>query len=211
MAAVNPARRYTSPLRAEQARLTRTAVLASARRLFLADGYALTTIGSVAGDAGVSVETVYKAFGSKPGLVRAICADALAGDGPIPAEERSNAMQRREPDPVRIVRGWADMTREVSPRIAPLLLLMRAAAAADDEMAQLLRQLEDQRLERMTRNARTLADGGHLREGVTLRAAAETLWTYSSPELYELLVLKRAWPLERYGQFIGDALTAALL
>jgi len=37
------------------------------------------------------------------------------------------------------------------------------------------------------------------------------LWAYSSPELYELLVIRRGWPAERYGQFIADALRSALL
>jgi hypothetical protein len=37
------------------------------------------------------------------------------------------------------------------------------------------------------------------------------MWTYSSPELYELLVLRRGWTADRYGQFIGQALINALL
>jgi hypothetical protein len=37
------------------------------------------------------------------------------------------------------------------------------------------------------------------------------LWTYSSPELYDMLVIRRGWAVERYGQFIADAMIAALL
>jgi hypothetical protein len=37
------------------------------------------------------------------------------------------------------------------------------------------------------------------------------MWTYSSPELYELLVVVRGWPVERYGTFIAEAMVAALL
>ena len=46
---------------------------------------------------------------------------------------------------------------------------------------------------------------------MTLDAATDVLWTYSSPELYELLVLRRGWSVERYGRFIADAMIAALL
>ncbi|GAC1323031.1 MAG: TetR/AcrR family transcriptional regulator [Mycobacteriales bacterium] len=211
MAAVNPRRRYASPLRAEQVRLTRTAVLTSARRLLLRDGYAATTVAAIAVEAGVSVETVYKSFGGKPGLVREICADALAGAGPVPAELRSDELQRRETDPMAIVMGWAALAGEVSPRVAPVLLLVRAAATVDPDMAALDRELEDQRLVRMTANARNLAKAGHLRAGLSVKAAGETLWTYSSPELYDLLVRKRRWSIARYSRFIGDALVAALL
>jgi hypothetical protein len=63
----------------------------------------------------------------------------------------------------------------------------------------------------MTDNARRLRDAGHLRPGMTLAAAADILWTYSSAELYELLVMRRGMPVDRYGQFVADAMAAALL
>jgi hypothetical protein len=63
----------------------------------------------------------------------------------------------------------------------------------------------------MTDNARRLHDAGHLRPGVTLAHAADVLWTYSSPELYELLVIRRGMPLRQYGHFIASAMINALL
>lgn len=88
---------------------------------------------------------------------------------------------------------------------------LRAAAATDPEMADLRAEMDASRLRRMTRNACHLADTGHLRDGVTTEYAAEVLWTYSSPELYELLVVNCGWPPGRYGAFIADAMIAALL
>ena len=63
----------------------------------------------------------------------------------------------------------------------------------------------------MTRNARNLSAAGHLRRDLSIKLAGEIMWTYSSPELYELLVLTRGWPLQRYSDFIADAMIAALL
>jgi AcrR family transcriptional regulator len=188
---VKPKRRYDSPRRAEQARQTRAAVVACARRLFLRHGFAATTIAAIAAEAHVSAETIYKAFGGKPGLVRAICATALAGEGPVPAETRSDELQAHQPDPRQIIRGWGQLTIEVAPRIAPILLLIRSAAATDHEMAGLRAEMDTSRL--------------------TVQDAGEVLWTYSSPELYELLVLNRGWPAGRYATFIADAMIAALL
>ena len=51
----------------------------------------------------------------------------------------------------------------------------------------------------------------HLRHETTVEQAGEMMWTYSSPDLYELLVIKRGWPPGRYGAFIADAMIAALL
>jgi AcrR family transcriptional regulator len=210
-APVKPRRPYDSARRREQAQQTRDAILETARRLFLDHGFAATTIAAIASGARVSVDTIYKGFGGKPGLVRAICQQALAGEGPVPAQSRSDALQTAESDPARVIRGWGRLTAEIAPRIAPILLLVRAAAALDPEMASLLSELNAQRLERMTENARNLATFHGLRKDLTVELAGEILWTYSSPELYELLVLTRGWRPERYGAFIADAMIAALL
>jgi AcrR family transcriptional regulator len=208
---VKQKRRYDSARRRQQARQTRQAILDTARQLFLDAGFAPTTIAAIAAGAGVSVDTVYKTFGGKPGLVRAICQQALAGEQPVPAETRSDALQATEPDPRKIIRGWGVLTTEIAPRVAPILLLVRAAAAADPEMAGLQSEMDAQRLQRMTRNARNLRASGHLRRDLDVELAGEIMWTYSSPELYELLVLTRGWPIRRYAEFIVDAMIAALL
>ena len=210
-APVKSRRPYDSSRRQEQARQTRDAILEVARRRFLAEGFAPTTIAAIAADVGVSVDTIYKSFGSKPGLVRGICERALAGEGPVAAETRSDALHSTERDPRAIIRGWGALTTEVSPRVAPILLLIRDAAAADPEMASLLAEMDNQRLDRMTHNARGLAQAGHLRNDITVEQAGEIMWTYSSAQLYELLVVIRGWPLKRYSAFLTDAMIAALL
>jgi AcrR family transcriptional regulator len=207
---VNARRRYDSRRRENAARATRRAVVDAARDQFLSNGYAATTVVSIAASAGVSVETVYKGFGGKPGLVSAVAEDGLAGAGPVPAEVRSDELQRVEADPCSIIRGWGALAAEVAPRVCPTLLLLRDASS-DPEVARLKEQLDGARLERMTHNARGLADAGHLRDEVSVEHAAEVMWTYSSPELYELLVVVRGWPVERYGMFIAEAMVAALL
>lgn len=208
---VNAKRNYDSPRRREQARETREAIIEAARHLYLHEGFGSTTINAIASEVGVSVDTIYKGFGGKTGLVRAICEVALAGTGTVHAEDRSDALHRPDADPHDIIRGWGALTTEVAPRIAPILLLVRDAATTDPNMADLKTEIDLQRLERMTENAHRLAVGGHLRSGIDADAAGEILWTYSSPEIYELVVLVRGWTLERYGTFIADALIAALL
>jgi len=211
VSSVKQKRGYDSTRRREQARQTRELIIATARRLFLDTGFAPTTIAAIADEAQVSVDTIYKAFGGKAGLVQAICQQALLGEGPRPAETRSDEMQASETDPRVIIRGWGALTTEVAPKLAPVMLLVRAAAAADPEMAVLQAEMDALRLERMTANARRLGAAGHLRKDVDVAFAGEVLWTYSSPALYELLVMSRGWPIERYGAFIAEAMIAALL
>lgn len=210
-APVKQRRRYDSARRQDQARQTREAILDVARRRFLDDGFTATTIAAIAGEVGVSVDTIYKTFGGKPGLVRGIFERGLAGAGPVHAETRSDALQTTEPDPLVIMRGLGRLAAEVAPRVAPMMLLVRDAAVTDPEMAALRTELDHQRLERMRHNAGNLVAAGHLRDDLTVDEAAELMWTYSAPELYELLIIRRGWTLDRFAQFVGDALAAALL
>ena len=216
MRAASPAvnkvgRQYDSSGRRRQAERTRARVLDVARRLFLTDGYAVTTVASIASGSSVSVETVYKSFGGKSGLVRALHDTSLRGAGPVPAEERSDAMAGRASNPHEIVHGWGRLTTEVMPRVAPILLLVRAAAGADPEMSALRRETEDARLARMQHNARYLWDAGHVRVGIGLAQARDVLFAYSAPELYETLVLRQGWSLDVYGDFVAQGIAAALL
>jgi AcrR family transcriptional regulator len=204
-------RPYDASRRREQARLTREAIIAAARERFLHEGYTATTIASIADEAGASSDTIYKSFGGKAGLLRAMCADALTGTGPVPAEQRSDAMQSAETDPARMLRGLGTLTTEVAPRIAPLLLLLATAAESDRAVAQLRADLDAARLARMTQVAQALAGKTQLRRGLSVQEAAEIMWAYSSPELYGLLVVGRNWSPARYGEFVGEALVDALL
>jgi AcrR family transcriptional regulator len=210
-AAVKRRRRYDATHRRARALHTQEAIVDAAGRLFVRDGFQATTITAVAAKAGVSEETIYKRFRNKTGLVRAMLERALAGDGPVHAERRSNALQREERDPRRIIEGWGTLTIEVAPRVMPILQLVAAAALSDPAMASLRRELDLARLTRMRRNARTLARAGHLRAGIRARDAGDVAWACSSPELYDLLVVRRGWPLARYARFIVDVMIAGLL
>jgi AcrR family transcriptional regulator len=211
MTRVKTIRRYDSSGRVEQARRSREAIIDVARREFLEGGYAATTVAAIARKAGVSVETVYKGFGGKPGLVRAIHERGLAGRGPVPAYQRSDEMSTHAIDPRVIMRKWGTLTAEVSPLVAPILLLVRSAASTDAELAALLKESDAQRLTRMRHNARSLKARGFLRDTVTVEKAADVMWTTTSPELYDLLVVQRGWTADQFGEFVASTLIAALL
>jgi AcrR family transcriptional regulator len=204
-------RRYDSSGRRERAEARRRHVLRVAEDLFLRDGYATTTVAALADAAGVSAETIYKSFGGKAGLVGAIQEVGLAGAGPVPAPDRSDEMSAREQDPDRIVRRWATLAREVAPRVAPIMLLVRSAAATDSDMAALLADMNRQRLERMSHNARRLAATGGLRTGVTVDQARDVMVAFTAPELYEILVVQRGWTLSAYSDFVYRGLRVELL
>lgn len=206
---VKRGRPYDSSNRRLAAQERRQQVLDVASARFAADGYAATTVAAVAAEAGVSAEMVYKAFAGKPGLVQALMLRALAGDGPVPAEERSDALTDAPFDPRTVIAGWARLTMEVAPRVSPVALLVREAAASDPAAARLRDDLDQRRLERMKRNATALRE--HLRPGLDVDAAADVLLAFSAPELYELLVLRRGWSLPTYAEFVRRGIIAELV
>ncbi len=209
--AVKPTRPYDSRRRREQADQNRQTVIEVARELFLQQGYTATTIPSIAAAAGVSGETVYKTFGNKPGLVRAVADSALAGPGPAPTMRLSDEMAARETNPHTIVRRWAEFASQVTPRLAPVVLLIRSASGGSGQLAELLEQLDTDRLDRMAQQARLLNARSYLRPDVTEREARDVMWAYTDPAMYDMLVLRQHWSIERFREFLGDALTAALL
>lgn len=184
-----------------------------ARRLFLDRGYASTTVADIAAEAGVSVETVYKAFRNKPGLVKAVVDVSIVGDDePVPMLQRRRVQRmREEPDPRRKFVMYGEHLAESAPRSVPVQLLVRDAAASDAGAARVWQQLVAERLEGMTVFAGILHDAGHLRPGVSIDDARDVLWTHNSAEIYDLLVVQRGWTPERYGRWVADALAAALL
>ena len=210
---VKPHRRYDSGRRRELAGQNRLAVLDAARRLFLERGFASTTMPDIASEAGVSVQTVYKVFGNKPGLAKTVFDVAIAGDDdPVPMLQRETlARVRDEPDPRRQLQLYGEHLAAVAPRHVPVQLVILEAAASDPEAGKVWQQLQDERLRGMGLFARSLDAAGHLRPGVSAAEARDVLWAYNSAELFRLLVIERGWSPRRYGRWVADALTAALL
>ncbi|MDX6240464.1 MAG: hypothetical protein QOG10_5284 [Kribbellaceae bacterium] len=184
-------------------------MLESARALFLRSGFAGTTVAAIASEAGVSQETVYKTFGGKTGLVEALYRQGLQGRGPVPAYQRSDGL-RTKSDPHEVVRGWSRLAVEVGPRVNPIHLLVRDAALVDPGLADLLREMDEDRNARMTENARYLQQAGHLRAGLDVHAAADVMWSVTSPEMYELLVVRRGWSLERWADYVYSTVSGLL-
>jgi AcrR family transcriptional regulator len=204
-------RRYNSAQRRQQAQQNRHRVLQAARALFLAQGYAATTIADIARDAGVSVETVYKTFTTKAGLLKALFDVSVAGDDdPIPMSQRDVIQQVLDaPEAARKIAIYTKHLASTMPRSAPVQLLARDGAASSPDAATVWAQIRQETLTAMKMFAADLAKTGQLR--VSAAVARDVLWTYHAPELYELLVLERGWSAARYGEFLARALTDALL
>ena len=208
-------RRYDATRRLAQAAQTRLDVLTAAHELFPKRGYAGTTIKEVATYAGVAVETIYRAFGSKAALFKGVLEAAIAGGAgraANPPEQRPAVRKMAEElDPRRVLELHAATQPGIHARSGPYHRVLREAASADSDLAGVWRQLEAQRLDGMTRLARRLDDLEALRPGLSVDDARDILWTINSHAVYDLLVIQRGWPPERYRDWIAATNAHALL
>jgi AcrR family transcriptional regulator len=199
-----------SPLRREQAALTRTRIVEGATAVFGLRGYEGARIEDIAKEAGVAVATVYKVFANKRNLLRA-SVEAAITDGEAGEVERLAWFreQLEEPTAEGQLRLIARNARRMYDRAGQLLEVVRAAAANDGEIGALWRAINDERLARARTSAERLASKAKLR--TTVGAASLTLWTLSVPELYVLQIHAGGLKAEDYERWLGDLLVAALL
>jgi AcrR family transcriptional regulator len=203
-------RPYDATSRRENAARNRAAVLAACRELLFRDGYHRMTVRSVAEQAGVSPETVYKTFGGKPGLMKALWDVTLAGDDePEAMADRPQARwvwSAREP--AEKLRRYAALVRGVNQRLAALYGLL---AQAGPEVTQMLAITEQERLTSIRTLITHLAGSGLLPPGRDPATAADACWALTGPRLFLDLTTDCGWHPDLYQDWLTRMLTANLL
>ncbi len=210
---VKPRRRYDSPRRREQAAATHQQILRAAQRLLERDGYAATSMAAIAGDAGVSLKTVYLAFETKARLVRALWHLLLRGDDDcVPVGEQSWFREvLDEPDPARQLRLNMRNSRTVKVRAGALMEVIRSAASAEPELGALWKRIETEFYDNQRAVVESLADKRALRAGLDVTAATDILWALNHPSIYGLLAGERGWTPGRYESWLSKLLCEQLL
>jgi AcrR family transcriptional regulator len=210
---VNARRRYNSPRRLEQAAATRREILKTAQRLFVEQGYGATTMSAIAAEAGVALKTVYVAFETKSGVVRALWNVLLRGDeNDAPVAERGWYREvLEEPDPERQLRLNARNSRTVKRRAGALMEVIHGAAPADREINALWQRIQQDFHDNQRSIVESLREKNALRADLDVGTAADILWALNHPSLYRLLARDRGWTSERYEAWLGDAFCSQLL
>lgn len=196
--------------REEQARATRAAVVRAATELFVAQGYAATTMDRIATAARVSRPTVF-AVGSKPRLLALSRDFAMAGDDEQAPVSMRDSTRRvlREPDLQRMLALLAEHVAGVQERYSRLDEVLHSAADADEELAELWRTSETQRRTGATLFLRALADRTPL--ALPEKEAVDVLWILMAPDLHTRLVRDRGWSRDRYIDWLAHTLHAHLV
>jgi AcrR family transcriptional regulator len=167
---------------------------------------------AIATEAGVALKTVYVAFETKSGLLRALWHLRLRGD------EDDVAVQDRqwyrdvvaEPDAVRKLRLNARNSRAVKERAAGLMRVIRSGADADADVEALWSRIQSDFYENQRAIVQSLKRGT-LRRSLDVDRAADALWTLNHPDVWHLLVRERGWTPDEYKRWFGDTAIEQLL
>jgi AcrR family transcriptional regulator len=198
-------RTYRSGLRAQQAAQTKQAVVQAAHDLFVANGWAATGMRDVAAAAGVALETVYSHFSSKKGLLRAVGdAAAVGDDAPVPLAQRPEFASMGRGSRAARIRAAARIATAVAVRTTPIAKLLREAAPADPEIAEMLHATRE-------RQRADIATAFELIVGrLPTEAERDGVWAIVSPEVHLLLVEESGWTPAQYEDWLAVTLEGVL-
>ena len=200
-----PASNYHSPLRARQAAETRRTIADAALDLFSTQGWASTSLPSIAAAAGVSVDTIYSTFGTKSALLVDVVHLAIVGDDDAqPMVDRDDFAQFAQGRRHERLRTGVRYTMSVYERSIPILETLREAAASDEAArARLTRHDEDRR--ELIEAGVALIVGHEPTEDLI-----DAFWALISPEVYRHLIVGRGWPSEKAEDWFVGLLKVAI-
>lgn len=206
-------RAYDSTRRREKARANRVAILDAARRLFIADGYARTSIAAVAKEAGVSPDLIYRLFSNKKGLVVELLNYAVTGelDAPKMLDQERVRDVLTEPDQRRQLALFAVDIAERVARAQPIDDVIRSAGEVDAEIAEMHAKMHRTRIRNLRGLVEALASHGPLRDGLDVETATATVWMLVGPATRRQLVDGVGWSQDRYAAWLHDVLDTYLL
>ncbi|TCJ93525.1 TetR/AcrR family transcriptional regulator [Nocardia alba] len=200
-----PRRRYDSLRRTLQAQATSTEIAQAARRLFVERGWAATTVRDVAREAGVSVPTVYSAYGNKTGLIQAIVDAAdLSADAP----RMLGTLEAAEGDPRAQLAAMAGYDRRLYERAADVIALIREAGRTEPALA--TTYLDARHRADLTRiEVFTSWPPGTLRED--LPTSVDIYAALCTIDVYTTLTIERGWSPDRVESWWTATLARELL
>ena len=210
-------RQYNSPLRADQARITRRALVDAATALFSEKGYAGVSMDAIALAAGVSRATVFASVGGKPVILREAFRAAFARAGgdentPTPFVDRPRSREVRSIQSARgHLAGYAALVTDVFSRMSGVYEAIREGSRSDADVGALWREINDERRRGAATIVADVRARAALRRGSTIEKAADVVWVLNDPGIFHMLVHRQGWTTEQYTAWLSRSLESELL
>ncbi len=198
---------YISETRDAQSALTKSQILAAAKRLFQTQGFDRVTIDTIAKAAAVSMPTIYAIFKSKRGVLQALI------DNAIPPQQFAALVDdsMHEQSPQKRLAITAKLARQIYDAEKELMDILRGASVVAPEFRELEQEREQRRYERQGEYVKKLIQDKALSKGLTLQKTRDILWALTGRDVYRLLVIERGWTSDAYEKWLSTLLIESLL
>ena len=185
---------------------TRARLLDAARQLLEEGGPHGVGMEQIAQAAGVSRQSLYLHFGSKTGLLLALVAHVDAHRDVNDLVDRLWTM----PEALTALEAAADLAAATNPEIHRIALALDAARRWDTAFEPAWQDRTTHRLQRYRRLARWLQRDGRLGAGWSIRHATDFIWTLTSVQTYDQLVVERGLSIQGYTTLLQTSLRSTL-
>jgi AcrR family transcriptional regulator len=205
-------RRYDNSRRLAQVGASRRRIIDAAKALFIESGYPATTLEAVADAADVSLPTLYRLFGSKRALLKAVLDTSFGGDDePVAFADRPAVRAARsEADPVKLVEAFGSIQTELMERTSAILHVLASAAQVDPDAAEVLTEIRRQRHTGQSRIVAMLVERNALDPDLDPSKAADIVYACMSPDVHRILTAERGWTSEDYEFWVVRCLRSLL-
>lgn len=190
-----------------QASETRRHIVATARQLFAAQGYAGTSVAQIARQAQVSVQTIYDSVGSKSALVVALN-DLIDEEGGV--REIAGRMERAT-EAIELLRIAVAITRSINERCADIVSAIYSAASSEPEMRRVRDESRRRHREGIGRLTERLESMAALRADRGADECADVIAVMTDPQVVRTFVFEYGWSWQRWDDWTVDAIAALVL
>jgi AcrR family transcriptional regulator len=185
---------------------TRDRLLEAARRLFEERGPHGAGMDEIAKAAGVSRQSAYLHFGSKGGLLLALVAYV---DAQRDVNERVEEIWA-EPNALSALATIGGLAAKTNAEVHRLAIALDSARHWDEAFDKAWQDRMLRRLARYRRLAQWLKKEGSLGAGWTVRDAAAYIWSVTSAQTYDQLVVDRGLSIGTYARILDVSLVSTL-
>ncbi|MGC7095173.1 TetR/AcrR family transcriptional regulator [Amycolatopsis lurida] len=186
---MTPSRSYHSPRREQEALRTRQEILAAARELFIAHGYARVTVAEIARAAGTAVKTVYSSVGTKADVLHTLISGDMGESRSTETLERLRDASSLD-DAIALVAAGTRADNETHRRMVDLL---HSAVASDEGARETWEHVISRYREALRAAAAQIVEKGFLDPRFEVGDVADRLWFCFGLNAWRTLVVECSW------------------
>jgi AcrR family transcriptional regulator len=165
------------------------------------------TIDAIAQRAEVSPQTVYAVFRSKAGILAELLDRTSFGPGYQDLTRRARECEY-PPDRLRFA---ARIARHIYESQLATMDLLQGVSLVTPELAKVMHDRECHRYDSQNQLIEFVSRKGWLNPDIDTTKARDILWSFTSRDIYGMLVHRRKWSPDQYEKWLGELLVSHLL